>query len=106
ATLKPYAPIRYLHSLPTRRSSDLAGGSPPSAEKRPPPRDECGGPGSPGPPPFLEPLDTEPRDRRASRHESPAAALRAPAGGAAQDRKSTRLNSSHEWTSYAVFCLK
>src|SRR5207247_11022242 len=29
--------------------------------------------------------------------------------GAAQnpeDRKSTRLNSSHEWISYAVFCLK
>src|SRR5207247_1539338 len=24
----------------------------------------------------------------------------------ATDRKSTRLNSSHEWTSYAVFCLK
>src|SRR5438105_13804103 len=23
-----------------------------------------------------------------------------------QDRKSTRLNSSHEWTSYAVFCWK
>src|SRR5207247_8837577 len=23
-----------------------------------------------------------------------------------QDRKSTRLNSSHEWNSYAVFCLK
>src|SRR5207247_10819430 len=23
-----------------------------------------------------------------------------------QDRKSTRLNSSHEWISYAVFCLK
>src|SRR6266536_5820097 len=23
-----------------------------------------------------------------------------------QDRKSTRLDSSHEWTSYAVFCLK
>src|SRR6266536_2301344 len=22
-----------------------------------------------------------------------------------QDRKSTRLNSSHEWSSYAVFCL-
>src|SRR6266536_2273613 len=22
-----------------------------------------------------------------------------------QDRKSTRLNSSHEWISYAVFCL-
>src|SRR5438105_8208917 len=24
----------------------------------------------------------------------------------ATDRKSTRLNSSHEWISYAVFCLK
>src|SRR5438105_11268466 len=24
----------------------------------------------------------------------------------APDRKSTRLNSSHEWISYAVFCLK
>src|SRR6266536_2178782 len=23
-----------------------------------------------------------------------------------QDRKSTRLNSSHEWISYAVFCLQ
>src|SRR5688572_32716867 len=26
--------------------------------------------------------------------------------GAAQDRKSTRLNSSHSQNSYAVFCLK
>src|SRR5207247_6344576 len=26
--------------------------------------------------------------------------------GACADRKSTRLNSSHEWISYAVFCLK
>src|SRR5438105_9485943 len=25
---------------------------------------------------------------------------------AVKDRKSTRLNSSHEWISYAVFCLK
>src|SRR5207247_6152505 len=25
---------------------------------------------------------------------------------ATPDRKSTRLNSSHEWISYAVFCLK
>src|SRR5438105_7954871 len=25
---------------------------------------------------------------------------------ATSDRKSTRLNSSHEWISYAVFCLK
>src|SRR5207247_10611323 len=27
-------------------------------------------------------------------------------GTARADRKSTRLNSSHEWISYAVFCLK
>src|SRR5207247_10582051 len=27
-------------------------------------------------------------------------------GYSAEDRKSTRLNSSHEWNSYAVFCLK
>src|SRR5207247_10999126 len=27
-------------------------------------------------------------------------------GTALLDRKSTRLNSSHEWISYAVFCLK
>src|SRR5207247_10097563 len=26
--------------------------------------------------------------------------------GFGPDRKSTRLNSSHEWISYAVFCLK
>src|SRR5207247_29230 len=28
------------------------------------------------------------------------------ASGPRRDRKSTRLNSSHEWISYAVFCLK
>src|SRR5207247_6891036 len=27
-------------------------------------------------------------------------------GRSREDRKSTRLNSSHEWISYAVFCLK
>src|SRR5207247_8904278 len=27
-------------------------------------------------------------------------------GWTPKDRKSTRLNSSHEWISYAVFCLK
>src|SRR5207247_2752061 len=30
----------------------------------------------------------------------------AAAGRDSLDRKSTRLNSSHEWISYAVFCLK
>src|SRR5438105_12739840 len=32
--------------------------------------------------------------------------LRVPWGYVGGDRKSTRLNSSHEWMSYAVFCLK
>src|SRR5438105_12542293 len=31
---------------------------------------------------------------------------RAQATTSSRDRKSTRLNSSHEWISYAVFCLK
>src|SRR2546427_2740985 len=34
------------------------------------------------------------------------AALAVEVDGAAQDRKSTRLNSSHSQISYAVFCLK
>src|SRR5438105_12335009 len=43
-----------------------------------------------------------PRPRpRASASPWPTAPARTPA-----DRKSTRLNSSHEWISYAVFCLK
>src|SRR5207247_9409796 len=72
-----------LSPFPTRRSSDL-------------------------------PLDPEGRDPPGLRDgRSPA-----PLGGArlrlaragrhprSPDRKSTRLNSSHEWISYAVFCLK
>src|SRR3712207_8960941 len=41
----------------------------------------------------------------AHRHRSHEADLRAVAA-VAQDRKSTRLNSSHANISYAVFCLK
>src|SRR2546422_11487640 len=33
-------------------------------------------------------------------------AVQPPAGGGKRDRKSTRLNSSHGYISYAVFCLK
>src|SRR5207247_10135748 len=49
---------------------------------------------------------------RSATAASPAAGRPGPAGRAARapatwaDRKSTRLNSSHEWISYAVFCLK
>src|SRR5438105_9381540 len=35
-----------------------------------------------------------------------SAALPAMSAACRKDRKSTRLNSSHEWISYAVFCLK
>src|SRR5262245_63980593 len=43
------------------------------------------------------------RARARSRSLGPG---RSPDAAAAQDRKSTRLNSSHLGTSYAVFCLK
>src|SRR5438105_9635115 len=53
------------------------------------------------------------RVRRVSRRGNPALggggeAFRRPArlSWREPDRKSTRLNSSHEWISYAVFCLK
>src|SRR5438105_10165341 len=39
-------------------------------------------------------------------HEHHIAQLLLRVVGDAEDRKSTRLNSSHEWRSYAVFCLK
>src|SRR6266536_4547623 len=38
--------------------------------------------------------------------QSPCASRGTCLRSARPDRKSTRLNSSHEWTSYAVFCLK
>src|SRR5687768_17861159 len=51
------------------------------------------------------------RGRRALRDHAPRAVPHAQpvprrAGGAVGDRKSTRLNSSHGYISYAVFCLK
>src|SRR5690348_17981004 len=48
------------------------------------------------------PADGLRRRRRAGSQRDEAADRRAGAG----DRKSTRLNSSHPSTSYAVFCLK
>src|SRR5437879_11100713 len=68
-----------LHSFPTRRSSDLPVGV---AEKRLP-GDQGRGEGQ---------ALARPSPSRARITE--------------QDRKSTRLNSSHRCISYAVFCLK
>src|SRR3712207_7013842 len=39
-------------------------------------------------------------------HEQPGLAVHHGLGDATEDRKSTRLNSSHANISYAVFCLK
>src|SRR2546422_7203626 len=41
-----------------------------------------------------------------AQHLERHAVEREPVAGARRDRKSTRLNSSHGYISYAVFCLK
>src|SRR5205809_1828399 len=69
--------MRRLLSFPTRRSSDLGG------ERCPFRGDVAGDDGG-----------------------DDAATTRADARQHHQDRKSTRLNSSHGYNSYAVFCLK
>src|SRR5690349_24219706 len=78
------SPNRDLHSFPTRRSSDLGAPQPVPrrAHRRRPPR----------------------HDRRPPRGPDRLPRLLLPRSP--QDRKSTRLNSSHVEISYAVFCLK
>src|SRR5690606_41861029 len=82
---------RVLHSFPTRRSSDLLVRSRPGGGRA---RAADGGQGS------------------GHRGVRPGRAHAADRGGdrgadqGNQDRKSTRLNSSHVKISYAVFCLK
>src|SRR2546422_1974166 len=46
------------------------------------------------------------RDRYARETRQPRGGERRERAAAGQDRKSTRLNSSHGYISYAVFCLK
>src|SRR5206468_13028309 len=80
-----YAAHPDLHSFPTRRSSDLLEQQ---AE-------------------FTR-VDLEPR--RIALRQAERAALqplvKQAVSAAGEDRKSTRLNSSHDQISYAVFCLK
>src|SRR5687768_17884986 len=85
---------RHLHSFPTRRSSDLrlpGRVRGPAAHVRQPAVAADGG---------EEPLGAArpPRPAQAGGDE--------PHRLAQEDRKSTRLNSSHGYISYAVFCLK
>src|SRR5690606_41913760 len=96
---------RDLHSFPTRRSSDLS---------VPPACDDAywlSGAGHPGrccrcchtrpPPPSCRSSAHWPDWCRAQSWESDRCC-----DAPDQDRKSTRLNSSHVKISYAVFCLK
>src|SRR2546421_9723250 len=59
-------------------------------------------PGAPAAPPGA----AAPGGARGPGSAAAGAALRRPAAARGGDRKSTRLNSSHDQISYAVFCLK
>src|SRR2546429_6736581 len=48
----------------------------------------------------------QPRGARGRAGRSPTESAGRHSGGRSRDRKSTRLNSSHGYISYAVFCLK
>src|SRR5205085_3187894 len=92
----PLRDLRDLHSFPTRRSSDLGIGRG-HVHHTAVPADQPGRTG-----------------RRADRRHRLFLSDTAKGGSdehqrlvpAAEDRKSTRLNSSHSQISYAVFCLK
>src|SRR5207247_3742948 len=105
-SIQAYCTHRALHSFPTRRSSDL------ELSRR--------GPEVPTPPVprrrgrrrtgQRELWTQSGRVRRVHRPLDIGEVRIGPPHIDAQsrgaDRKSTRLNSSHEWISYAVFCLK
>src|SRR5205085_10211321 len=95
-----------LHSFPTRRSSDLAVTR----------RNEAQRDANLQRVMSAQRAHALARERQRERHRRGSAhpvrcprevlAARAQPPGGAQDRKSTRLNSSHSQISYAVFCLK
>src|SRR5690606_42133232 len=94
-----------LYSFPTRRSSDLRPGDLDRGDGRRP---------LDGVDDLLGDLPRRPPDRLGQGQRDvggPVAVLALPRAleghlGGGQDRKSTRLNSSHVKISYAVFCLK
>src|SRR5207244_13533876 len=94
------APHPDLHSFPTRRSSDLADVARVLPDQpEPEPVDAEPGDIDQVPPVRLAGLASVIRDRKhGGRHQAHWDPV--------QDRKSTRLNSSHQIISYAVFCLK
>src|SRR5205807_9422956 len=100
-----YSDPRDLHSFPTRRSSDLVGArqfatvfrQQLSVDVLEDINRAMGAQAEP----FLEHVPTPPRAE-----EGAILVTTADNKGVPQDRKSTRLNSSHLVISYAVFCLK
>src|SRR5206468_11147823 len=85
-----------VHSFPTRRSSDLR-----------PPRGALGPPRTPAP--FCHSIACRARPGPQLCSTTPTAFGAdecGPSHHITPDRKSTRLNSSHDQISYAVFCLK
>src|SRR5207244_13377698 len=96
---------RHLHSFPTRRSSDLPLGSMSTLSVSP----------TVIPAMLVTLMFVSPAFAAAASVVCPATSPLFPLPGAAlavalqvcpPDRKSTRLNSSHQIISYAVFCLK
>src|SRR5690606_41310510 len=93
--------VRDLHSFPTRRSSDLSNTDRPGEASlaRPRVHDLLAR--------FHSRSSNDARRGHAAHVLHGARdALRGRGSADAQDRKSTRLNSSHVKISYAVFCLK
>src|SRR5206468_12205515 len=92
---------RLLHSFPTRRSSDLSTARDILASLRP-----CARRCDPVPTGVsLVPIAADLRGGEQPRHVAHRRA-HDEFRGFREDRKSTRLNSSHDQISYAVFCLK
>src|SRR5207245_8009213 len=102
--IRCYLPHPYLHSFPTRRSSDLPGENEPVHVIRVHSKE------APGKQRFCtvvkhaRSLTDKPSIYRKRRERRIGVSQTGAIVG--QDRKSTRLNSSHGSISYAVFCLK
>src|SRR5205085_11595933 len=99
-SLAPSRPHPHLHSFPTRRSSDLVGIALVAEVAR---ELEC------APDELRASLYADLPERQrllAFERIAPRQLLDLYNLAQAQDRKSTRLNSSHSQISYAVFCLK